>query len=176
MSITFEFKSQFSSEPVFVMCMYFSNTECFLLHFVLIYHPKVSEIFKILIRINKWRHLNRYFKAWDNDNKNSDDILRVATFVILLILINVMQSMFLWGYETLIININRHSHNSKHIWAMANLGNYVLNPFTHMWTIKYSVYRIILILILSTIYGSKEDWISWQAYQCMTVDNSLLFD
>ena len=90
MSITFEFKSQFSSEPVFVMCMYFSNTECFLLHFVLIYHPKVSEIFKILIRINKWRHLNRYFKAWDNDNKNSDDILRVATFVILLILANVM--------------------------------------------------------------------------------------
>ena len=84
--------------------------------------------------------------------------------------------MFLWWYKPLIININRHSHNSKHIWAMANLGNYVLYPFTHMWTIKYSVYRFILILILSTIYGSKGDWISWQAYQCMTVDNSLLFD
>ena len=80
--------------------------------------------------------------------------------------------MFLWGFETLIININ----TSKHIWAMTDLGNYVLNPFTHMWTIKYSVYTTILILILSTIYGSKEDWISWQAYQCMTVDNSLLFD
>ena len=114
MSITFGFKSQFSSEPVFVMCMYFSNTECFLLHFVLIYHPKVSEIFKILIRINKWRHLNRYFKAWDNDNKNSDDILRVATFVILLILINVMQSMFLWGYKTLIIVLNMHSYIYSH--------------------------------------------------------------
>ena len=74
--------------------------------------------------------------------------------------------MFVWGYETLIININ----------TTVNLGNYVLNPFTHMWTIKYSMYRIILILILSTTYGSKEDWISWQAYQCMTVDNSLLFD
>ena len=131
MSITCEFKSQFSSEPVFVMCMYFSNTECFLLHFVLIYHPKVSEIFKILIRINKWRHLNRYFKAWDNNNKNSDDILRVATFVILLILIDVMQSMFLWGYQTLVIDLN----NSKHRWAMVNLSSYVWNPFTHMWTI-----------------------------------------
>ena len=74
--------------------------------------------------------------------------------------------MFLWGYEALIININ----------TTVNLGNYVLNQFTHMWIIKYSVHRIILILILSTIYGSKEDWISWQAYQCMTVDNSLLFD